>query len=286
MIGDLVTGDYEAEFNGIQFGGSSPYQWTGINLGATPDITTANRNRLRRHGMKPGDRYYTMRAFVLDVEVWGRTAQEYADNMAALMAALETQGEQPFVIQAPEIAGGHKIRANVRRTRDSQSISTQSAQGKVSKFSVQFEATDPRLYLNDVSAQATTLPSSVSGRTYDRTYPLDYGGVSTGGSIYATNIGNFVTPVIYRIAGPCVNPRIENLTTDEVMTFNITLADGESLIIDTDARTVQLDGVADRFYTKTSSNWIELEPGESEITFRASTLTTATMTMTYRSAWI
>jgi hypothetical protein len=70
------------------------------------------------------------------------------------------------------------------------------------------------------------------------------------------------------------------------MSFDITIADGDFLWIDTETRSVLLNGTASRFPNKSSNDWIDLQPGVNEITFRASTPSAASMTMSFRSAWV
>ena len=102
-----------------------------------------------------------------------------------------------------------------------------------------------------------------------------------------SNEGNFTANPTFTFAGPVTNPRVDNLTHDQSLSFTTTVADGDTLVVDTEQRTVLLNGTASRYSTLDfGSDWIEFQPGINEIRYQAATTTTTTMTTTWRSAWV
>lgn len=158
-------------------------------------------------------------------------------------------------------------------------------------------APDPRRYATSSTTQSTGLPSSAtSGRTYPRTYPYTYGGGTGGqtGSVYFTQDGDFdETPAVITVYGPVINPTVSHVQTNRTLTFTITLADGEYLVIDLLARTALQNGMSARGSAVTpGSAWFMAVPGLNEFQFRGQAgtsltdpPTTPSMTVTAASAW-
>ena len=152
---------------------------------------------------------------------------------------------------------------------------------------VEFYSTDPRIFSAVQGSLTTTLPSAGGGLNFNLGFNATFGAVSTGGTLTAVNDGSFQTSPVIRIDGPATNPRVESITQGKTLQFNITLAAGEFLLIDGEQRTVLLNGTASRYNTLTpASSWWDLSPGTNEVRFQASTTTAATMTLTWRSAWV
>lgn len=287
-IGDLVTADWMLEFNGLQFGGTSPYNLLSITgLASQPGLTTSDRERLGRHGTLPGDDYLVGRSVIVELEAHATASVTFQTAMQNLLTALAPGGvEVPMVFQVPGLANGLKARIDVRPRKRDVGV-TRGYYSQMAKVIVEFYATDPRIYANDAQTSYTNLPIAGGGWTFNSTFNLSFGALSSGGQITAVNSGSFSTPLAFRIDGPCVNPRVENSTTGQSWGADITLASGEYLIVDTDTRSVLLNGTASRYSTLAStSTWWDLPVGTSFINFRAGTSTSATISLTWRSAWV
>jgi hypothetical protein len=286
--GDLITGDWEMEVNGLLLGGESPYSIARIDgILDQPETRSADRLRLRRHGMIPGDDFLGGRTVTVTLEVYGEDDAAFADNVHDLGLALAPgEDEAPLVFQLPGVAGGGLRRLYCRPRRRSLPVGLEFFY-RMPLAVVEFFATDPRLYDNTESEGLSSLPSAGGGLNFDAAFPIVFGALSTGGTINATNAGTFPTSPTFRIDGPVTNPRIENVTTGQTLSFTGSLAEGEFLLIDTEARTVLLGGTASRYsWIDADAEWWDLPPGTSEVTFRASTTTEASLTMTWRSAWV
>ncbi|RMH71870.1 MAG: hypothetical protein D6683_14265 [Actinomyces sp.] len=283
-----VTADFQLSFGGVDMGDGTDYDVVDIDGLGVPGVRSSDVETLRRHGLHPGDDFVGGRVVTVTLEVdGGADAATLTSRMATLAAALRPgQDESALVFQLPGVAGGGRRRLLVRPRRVAVPVNLQRVYG-LPEVVAQFAATDPRIYDDTQSTDSTSLPTSGTGLTWPLTWPLNWGAVGTSGSIFATNAGNFEAPVTIRLDGPVTNPRIENVTVGRTIELDITLNAGEYLEIDTQARTVLLGGTASRYSSlTTTSQWWDLAPGTNEVRFRASTPTAATMTLTWRSAWL
>ena len=98
-------------------------------------------------------------------------------------------------------------------------------------------------------------------------------GTSTGGAGTITNDGNADAYPVIHVVGTCSGPSITNLTTGETVSVNVTLGDGDELIIDCRPETcgVYLNGVAN-IVLKTSPGWMRVVPGDNKIVFSRNSL--------------
>lgn len=137
---------------------------------------------------------------------------------------------------------------------------------------------------------ATVEPAAdVGGFSYPYSYPYSYGG--TGGTGDAVvNGGDAPSWPLLRLYGPITLPIVENLTLGRGLYFATTLAAGDFLEIDTEARTVLMNGVvgASRYglLNAAASSWWPLEPGTNAIRLRAQAFDTgARVELTYRNRY-
>jgi hypothetical protein len=156
-------------------------------------------------------------------------------------------------------------------------------------WSMILTAPDPRRYAAAADTVSTGLPTTAgTGRTYPRTYPRTYGGAIAGGagSVSVTQAGDYdETPAVVTFWGPVTSPSVTHVQTGRSLVFDLTLADGEYLVVDLLVQTALLAGTSSRMYTLTGgSGWFLLVPGTNELQFRgqagATTLATATATAT------
>lgn len=290
MDGDLVTADWQMEYDGIALGDGSPYLLAQVEgLLNLPDLLTTDSNRLRRHGQIAGDDFAAGRSVVLTLEVGADDATAATFNAAVdELVALTTPGgpEIPLYFQIPGVAGGGKRIVMCRPRRRNLAIGREFYYG-LPLATVEFYSTNPRILSADLYEETTTLPSAGGGLSFDITPDFVFGAVSIGGTLTLQNEGTFNSSPIIRIDGPVTNPRVESITQGKTLALDITVGVGEYLTIDTELRTVLLDDTASRYNAlTTTSQWFDLSPGENEVRFQASTPTAATMTIAWRSAWV
>jgi len=162
----------------------------------------------------------------------------------------------------------------------------------VNPFAFRFQfsvlAGDPRLYDTDERVATTAFPgaaTSASGRGFPLTFPFGFGSSAIPGDVPLLNEGTAATFPRFRIDGPMTTATIRNNTTGLEMTLVYTLGVGEWLDIDTAARTILLNGTANRRSAlQVGSRWPTLEPGYNAIQFRGQG--TGALTVRWRSAWL
>jgi hypothetical protein len=112
------------------------------------------------------------------------------------------------------------------------------------------------------------------GRGYDRTYNVTYGGGTSAGSGSVINQGWATTYPIITIVGPATNPTIGNSTTGNAISLNYTLVSTDTVVVNTQNRTVTLNGNPARNLLANTSTWFAAPPGTSQYYFTATGTTT------------
>lgn len=287
--GDLVTEDYGFEFRGFAFGGSSAGLQVAPGLTGfydLPDVRSSDQTRLRRHGELAGDDFLSGRELVIPIEVVGANVTTWSANLDGLKLAMAVDPdrdpiEDALVFQLPGIAGGGKRRVycRPRGLAGGQEIEWFY---NIPTVTARFWSTSPNIYDNSLTTVVSPiLTGGSTGMSWPIVWPLSWGSVSAS-SFSATNAGTKAAEWTATITGPIVNPSIQHLDLGLTLLFTITLGVGDTLVVDSDGRTVLLGG-SNRYYVK-SGDWFSLGPGANTLSFRADS-GTGTLTLTYRSTW-
>ena len=289
MAGELITQDWQMEYRDVLLGSSTPYEIVQVEgLMDLPEIQVSDRLRLRRHGLSPGDDFAGRRSITVTFEVDAPTVADL-NTYLGTVADITRPGleESPLSLQIPGVAEGGKRRANVRPRRRALPVNLDFYYG-LPIVVVEFVATDPRIYTSSNYLALTALPSGGGGLLFPATPPLTFVESTETGDVNAVNDGSFPVNPVIRIDGPITNPTIENLEQSKTIEASITLLGGEYLLIDTESRTVLLNGTASRYSSLLpTSEWWDLAPGDNTIRFRSSTNTEdAVLSVSYRSAWV
>jgi hypothetical protein len=123
-------------------------------------------------------------------------------------------------------------------------------------------------------------------------WPLDFGTPGSTGRLSVVNVGTADTHPVITFQGPVAMPSLTNTATGDVLEYDLPLAEGDALVVDTLAGTVTLNGTASRLYTATSRSVPErtfvIPPGTTSLLFRAapgSTNPAASVAVRYRAAY-
>lgn len=118
------------------------------------------------------------------------------------------------------------------------------------------------------------------------TWPVTWNAVVSSGVIQVHNEGTAAARPRLVIYGPCTKPRVSLVGAGRTLAWDLTLAAGQWLDVDTDRRTSLINGQVSRSGQMTSRQWFELPPGQSEIAFNADVYDpAAALHVAYRSAW-
>ncbi|MEU0675078.1 hypothetical protein ABZ330_19725 [Streptomyces sp. NPDC006172] len=123
-------------------------------------------------------------------------------------------------------------------------------------------------------------------------WPLDFGEPGSTGRLSVVNTGSAETHPVVEFRGPVTAPSLTNITTGDVLEYDLPLAAGDVLVVDTLAGTVTLNDTASRLYTATTRSVPEqtftFPPGTTPLMFRAapgSNDPAASVVVRYRAAY-
>lgn len=113
----------------------------------------------------------------------------------------------------------------------------------------------------EIGSSVTTYEPFTHGAVWEK----GSGGSST--NTIAVDSLDKVAP-IWKVSGPITNPTLENITTNTSITFAGSLAAGQTLTINSNNMTADVDGT--NVLSLISGNWLELSPGTNRLVFSAS----------------
>lgn len=206
------------------------------------DTETTDSIRPQAHGGYPGA-VYAGPLVVTGVFLVRGTPEAKALALEAIERATQpSEVEQPLVVHdggTPTMRMARVIGRSIPQERHFNHAPVE--------VSVQWLCADPHRYdLATLRLNLTPLVS-VGGIVYPLVYPLHYGDRVGNNAGTLTNTGTAHAPLVASFVGPMVNPAVTtNLWT---LRFLITLADGETLTVNTADGSVRLNGDADRLYT-------------------------------------
>lgn len=280
--------DWTVTFGGLTIGGDgSPYQLSElVGFHEAPEVRTSDQMRSRAHGLFAGTDYLGGRSIVAEVEVVAPHPSETVWQAFSSALVVGAESETALGVQMPGLAYGTAVQVGARVRKLSLPIERAYFNGH-GRAVVEWYATDPRVYSQTLTTQtASQATVAGTGVTFPVTFPLSFGGAVSGGQLTATNAGEFGAPWVATISGPIVNPTLENITTGETLAFVGSLATGETLVVDSLARSVLLNGTASRYsWLVVGSQWFTVEPGDNAIRL-AGTSGTGSVSFSFRSAWI
>jgi hypothetical protein len=283
-IGDLVTGNYQFEYNSLLLGDTTLYEISRVGGLDLPNMRDADISRPLEHGgFAGGPDLLSSRTIDILLNVYGGDATTTSGLLAALdLATMVREDETPLVFQLP---GQIKRRIGCRPRRREMDVNLDYVYG-IPAVKLQFEAMDPRMYDNTLSSATMTIAVASDGLDFDIVFDLDIGTV-VGGLVSCTNSGN--TPVYPQatLPGPITNPSIINTTTGKTLRMVGSVDSGDSLIVDFYQRTILLNGTSSRynFFDSNVSEWWTLQPGANSVQYSTSS-GTASGTLYWRSGWL
>lgn len=246
----------------------------------SPDSRTTLTQREANHGAWAGPVYLNERVITLAGKVIApdRASADQAINQIAVAASL-TDTVLTVYETVPK-------RAVVRRS--GRPLAQYLSDTKL-EYSIQMTAADPRRYAAMETITELRLPSVTGGLTFPLTFPLMFPADVVAGDLSVINEGTLASLPRIVINGPVSQPLIAVTGPDGTagsLLYSGDIAAGDWLDLDCDGHTAYYNSVASR-RALISGTWPVLDPGQSQISFRAGAYsTTATLTVIYRSAWM
>lgn len=279
--------DYSMAFNGYVFGGADkPVQVTSIEgLEDLPVIRNQDDNRGYQDGMFTGSDFLSGRTIVVSFQVLAGEGKTMMENLSEFQSALQPQrqGTKPLQFKMPGF-GIQRVDARVRRR--SIKIDPNFTYGKA-VGTYEFFCPDPLIYSDNLQQLDIFSLNQVTGRTYNRVYNMLYG----DGNQVATLIHNEgwtnTYPVI-TITGPCLNPLVINQTTGAFLLVNYNLQTSDTLVLDTNLKSVTLNGVNRRSLLTNNSTWFSIPAGYTNLKFAPASGSSAgtSCVVSWRSAYL
>jgi len=240
--GDLITADGQLEWRGLVLGAASPYRLTKLEGWLDlAEVRGQDTPRPNRHGLYQGSQLMGRRTITVSFLIKGAPLADAVRRLRAATAPTEQPLEEPLVVRLD----GRSLLANARCVRRSIDVAKHYAVG-LTAGAIQWQATDPRLYSTEESRQSTGLAArQPDGLPFPLAFPLLMGSGRPGGALLAANAGDVAVWPEWTVQGPVLGPVITNQDTGQSLVFDPTFAvlEGQRLVIDTDRRTVLLNGV-------------------------------------------
>lgn len=166
------------------------------------------------------------------------------------------------------VVGAIPLKVQAERQGD---VSTADDTDVASLWQAELKCPDPRRYGVDRS-QSLTLPVLSGGLRFPLRFPVQFAGSTTFGDADVVNEGNMPAPAKVTFTGPLTTPTITNVTTGQSVTYNETLASGETLELYLRYPMLALlQGTANRtgkVSTGGGGQWA-IRPGTNSLAFRA-----------------
>ncbi|WP_405204424.1 phage tail family protein [[Kitasatospora] papulosa] len=304
-IGDRVTRPGHVQYGDLLFGPGTPYRWQRITgWEDLPALDSGTVARSDTHGAFPGQLLAQARTIGLE----GLIVRAPRATIGAVVGELNA-GTVPAVDERPFVAwldDRGPLLVYARATRRAVPAGKGYRLGTITGGAVEFVATDPRRYDLAERVTSASLPAAEPGLDWqvdetgedgldwqaDTGAGVEFGAPGSTGSLSVSNDGDAETHPTIEFRGPVTRPALTNLATGDVLEYDLPLAAGDVLTVDTRAGTVVLNSTASRIYTATSRSVPEqtfvITPGTTDLTFRAapgSSDPAASATVRYRPAF-
>lgn len=282
-----VIANYSFSFKNQVFGGTgSPYQILSVDgLEGLPAIRNQDDNRGYADGAFSGRDFLAGRTISMVIQILASSGASAQANFNTLQQALlpQSSGTTPLYFILSNAAGGQVINARVRGLRTT--VDPNYTYGYIIT-QAEFFCPDPCYYNSNIQT-ATLLYSPPTGRIYNRTYNLTYGG---GSVTITTNIANNgwtdTYPTIV-LNGPITNPVLGNATQDAALYFTGTYSSADLLEVDLYNKLITLNGSPARNIL-ISGTWFSASPGNNSyyLTGTGTLAGTTQAIVTWQSAFI
>lgn len=294
--GDLVIANGQLEWAGLLIGDGTIYRWGELTgwIDDMPAMDSGNVARTAAHGAWSGTDYLQSRTVGLTGHIRPTSREEYISAKAALRDAVQVApdaAESALVIRTHDETFQAFGKPSIRLMPASLAYGA----GILVPFTLGWVCSDPRVYgIGEDDGGTLTLvgPSAdTGGLIYPLDYPLDYGvaGFPAEGIAYVG--GNTPTKPVITFNGPVEGPFLQR-ADGRVLQFDVTIDDGESLVVDVAAESALLAGITHVAATASSvpiGMFTLLNgPAGNSLTFRGDSFPApgATAVITWRNAYL
>jgi len=257
LVNDLVT--LSAQPN------EGNFHIVGVTgLGAS-DIRTSSFLFSGRDGGLVTDQFLGFRTITVNGVIGSDTRDQHQLDRQELLNAMPVGTTFPVYITS---FSGRTYRIDCRLTDLKMEY---KPRGFMSDFLLQLTAGDPYFYSTDGGDEQSASVSRITEGGYVTPYELPVEWEAGGAPTFVTNAGDANYFPVITIFDEALNPSITNRATGEIFEVELSMADGDELVIDMSNRTVKLNG-ADVLGNKTDESvWWALIPGDNPIALNSDT---------------
>jgi len=279
---------YSFAFNGFVFGGAgSPYQILSVDgLESLPNIRNQDDNRGYADGMFTGNDFLSGRTVTITVNTFAGNGNSAQTNYNLLQAALlpQTSGTTPLQFQLSPAGGLQRLNARVRTNKTV--VDPNYTYGYITS-QYTFFCADPRYY-DDTVQIANLVVTNPSGRVYNKTYNVTYGGGSLASQTSVVNNGWATTYPVITFTGPATNPFFGNSTQGLSIGVSGSYSSSDTIIIDLNQKLITINGTPSRNLITGGSTWFSASPGTNQfyMTGTSTLAGTTQATITWQNAYI
>lgn len=259
-------GEYSISFNGWSTGcdAVAVTAMDGLRSRTGTQTRSGDIERGRAHGAVAGPLFLSPRTITVALRIKGTPEVVEAEVSALERACTISSAEMPLTWTMRDVSR----QADCRVTNVDLPITSEYALG-VARATLQFVATDPRIYGADQRSGSTGVASVTGGLGFPHGFPHGFGH-ATPGTIQVVNDGSTLAPWTATLTGPLSGPRISLVGTQGVIAFDgFDLPDGQSLVFDSRDRTILLNGQSSRYGSASLVRWFDLPVGVSLVQLSA-----------------
>lgn len=228
------------------------------------------------------------RTITIEGHIIGRCAESCVNAWNAFKSVLDTGG----MLLTARLGD---IGRHARVWQSSSAPLIKWAGVNILRFSVGLTSLSPYLYGVDSVSDSTGLPNSSGGMLFP--YRFEEAGVSlsswmwseniVSGRVALDNVGTAPSPVMIRIDGPVVDPKVLHVGSGHVMAFAMSLGSGHYATVNGVTHEILIDGTDPARGRVTRREWSQAEPGVNIWGFNAGEYsTTARMTVSFYPAYL
>ena len=156
---------------------------------------------------------------------------------------------------------------------------------KRSVYLIEAIAPDYRFFSQTLTTVSTVPTVQTGGTSIPTPIPMSFGNVQGVPNLNVNNSGNENASPIFTLTGAGTSFTVQNITTGEMFKITFNLPSGQTIVIDTNSKTVLLGN--QNAYSTFTGTFFELTPGSNIIHFTATGSDANTLlTISYRSAYL
>lgn len=283
-----------ATLRGVTVGYGTDYEWADYPQGlfGGAEVRATEQVRAFRDGLDLQDELYGGRTVVFDLLICAESDLELELAILAITNAWQVSRYEDVELTVT-VAGAVDPYSLIGRPRGAEVVpvrfrpqSPDRPGSRGARVRCVFRCSQPFLYGIERLVQLQ-LPTALGGLTFPATAPFVFGG-GTGGLTIVDNLGTAPVPFRVEFAGPMTDFWIEHADLGLELRFVGTLAAGETLVVDTNERSVILQpGNVSRYawLQAGASTWFDLQPGDNPIEFHTAS-GTGTATLYFRPGYV